>query len=64
MWTVVYVTQNKKAALAIKAALEKLGMLVKIKPTDRSSADQNCFEVLVPYAEVSEALNVIIDMDA
>lgn len=63
MWTIVFVTQNHDAALKVKDALEKIGILTKIKPTDRNCEHKDCFEVLVPYAEVNEALDVIIDME-
>ena len=47
----------------LKKALEDGGLLVKIKPVSRDSAvEDNCYEVLVPAAEVAEAHNIIIEI--
>jgi len=58
MWTVVYMAQNKEMADKLHAALSENGVLVKIK----AIGDDNCYEILVPAAEVEEAHNIIIDI--
>lgn len=64
MWTVVYMAQDKEMATKIQQALEQQGVLVKVKPIGKESAEgDNCYEILVPAAEVEEAHNIIIDME-
>ncbi|MCK9478633.1 MAG: hypothetical protein M0R40_03915 [Firmicutes bacterium] len=63
MWTVVYMAQGKEMAEKVRQALEQQGVLVKLKPIGKESKDgDNCFEILVPAAEVEEAHNIIIDI--
>jgi len=63
MWTVVYMAQSKEMAFKLQQELEKQGILVKIKPIGKdANGEDNCFEILVPAAEVEEAHNVIIDI--
>ena len=62
MWTAVYMTQSIDIARALREKIEEskiLVMLRSIKPEDR--AGENCFEILVPSAELKEALDIIID---
>ena len=61
MWTSVYMTQNLDTAREMRKKMENskiLVMLRSIKLEDRAGED--CFEILVPSAEVSEALDIII----
>ncbi len=60
MWTVVYIAQNQEAAQSLRSALETGGILVRLRPV--SQAEDGCYEVLVPEAEVSEAHGIIIDI--
>ena len=61
MWTSVYMTQNIDTARAVRKRMEDseiLVMLRSIKLEDRAGED--CFEILVPSAELKEALDIII----
>ncbi len=63
MWTVIYIARNKENALALQKALEKEGILVKLRTACKDdSEEENCYEVLVPAAEVEEAHSIIIDI--
>lgn len=62
MWTTVYMTQDIDIAKAMREKIEDsriLVMLKTIKLEDRAGED--CFEILVPSAELKEALDIIID---
>ena len=60
MWTSVYMSQNLDTAREMrqKEEFKILVMLRSIKVED--CAGEDCFELLVPSAELSEALNIII----
>ena len=61
MWTTVYMTQNIDTAREMRKKMENckiLVMLRSIKLEDRAGED--CFEILVPSAELKEALDIII----
>lgn len=61
MWTSVYMSQNIDTAREIRQKMEEFRILVmlrSIKVEDRAGED--CFELLVPSAELGEALNIII----
>ena len=62
MWTTVYMTQNIETARAMRNKIEDSSILVmlrSIKLEDR--AGENCFEILVPSAELKDALDIIIE---
>ncbi|MBC7765018.1 MAG: hypothetical protein H7Y41_00915 [Hyphomonadaceae bacterium] len=62
MWTVVYMAQNKEMAVTLQEALEKEGLLVKIRPVGKGkNQDDDYYEVLVPESEVQEAHELIIE---
>jgi len=62
MWTVVYMAQGKDIAEKIKEALEKEGLLVKLRPISKVTDEESTgFEVLVPESEVEEAHSIIIE---
>ncbi|NYE57045.1 DUF2007 domain-containing protein [Carboxydothermus ferrireducens] len=61
MWTVVYIAPNKKEALRVQEALAKEGFLVKIKPIG-IEGDNSTYEVMVPEAEVEEAMEILNEM--
>lgn len=69
MWTVVYMAQGKEMAIKIQQALEEEGVLVKVKLIGKDAkcadakCDDNCYEILVPAAEVEQAHNIIIDIE-
>ncbi len=61
MWTSVYMSQNIDTAKEMRQKMEEFKILVmlrSIKVEDRAGED--CFELLVPSAELSDALNIII----
>ena len=60
MWTSVYMTQNIDTARAMREKMENSEILVmmrSIKADDRVGEDY--FEILVPNAELKEALDII-----
>ena len=62
MWTTVYMTQSIDTARDMRKKMENckiLVMLRSIKLDDRSG--EECFGILVPSAELREALDIIID---
>ncbi len=64
MWTVVYMAQDREMAAKIQRALEEEGILVKLKLIGKEAkGDDNCYEILVPAAEVEQAHNIIIDLE-
>ena len=61
MWTSIYMAQSFDKAKDLRSAIEKNGIIVmlkQIKLEDRSGED--CYEILVPGAEIEKALEVII----
>lgn len=64
MWTVVYMAQGKEMATKIQHALEEAGVLVKLRLIGKDNkAEDHCYDILVPAAEVEEAHNIIIDIE-
>ena len=62
MWTVVYMAQSQEVVDALKGILEQEGLLVKVRPVNRSvDGEVSYFEVLVPESEVEEAHGIIIE---
>lgn len=62
MWTSVYMTQNIDNARIMRIKIENKSipvMLHRISGDDKNGED--CYELLVPGAELSEALDIIID---
>ncbi len=59
MWTVVYIAKNNELAQHIKSALSEHKIIVMIRAISKE-ADAG-YEILVPDAEVDEALGIIID---
>jgi len=61
MWTSVYMTQNIETARDMRNKMEKCSIIVMLHPIiveDR--AGEEYYELLVPKAELSEALDIII----
>ncbi len=56
MWTEIFVTQNFETVQLLCAELKKIKVITRI------SGNNGSFRVLVPFAEVNEALNLIIDL--
>jgi len=62
MWKVVYMAQNKETADHINELLTEEGFLIKIKPVYKNvSEEDNCYEILVPQAEVQEVHNILME---
>ena len=62
MWTSIYMAQSFEKANELRVAIENNGIIVmlkRIKDVDRN--DNDCFEILVPRAELERALEVIIE---
>lgn len=63
MWTVVYMAQNAQNALGVQQLLEKNDLIVKMRSLNDKESASDCYELLVPEAEVQQALSLIIDDD-
>ena len=64
MWTVVYMAQGKEMAVKIQQALDEAGILIRTRLLGKDAkAEDHCYEILVPAAEVEEAHNIIIDIE-
>ena len=64
MWTVVYMAQGREMAEEIRHVIQQLGVLVKLMSIGiENKENDNCFEILVPAAEIEEAHNIIIDIE-
>ena len=59
MWTVVYIAKNNELAQKLRTALCERNIMVMLRAINKD-ADTG-FEILVPGAEVDEALSIIID---
>lgn len=63
MWTVVYMAQNEQSAFGVQQLLEKNDLIVKMRSLKDEESVSDCYELLVPEAEVQQALSLIIDKD-
>lgn len=64
MWTVVYMAQSREILDTIQSALDEAQILYRIKTVaQEAGGEENCFEILVPEAEVEQAHNIIIDIE-
>lgn len=63
MWTVVYLTKNKKLAEKISGLISQEGMLTKIQPVGKGpNEEEGYYEILVPEGEVEEAHSILIEL--
>ena len=61
MWTSVYMTQNIETARDKRIKMEKCNIIVKLHSiTVEDRAGEEYYELLVPNAELNEALDIII----
>lgn len=61
MWTSVYMAQDKTQAESMRNAIEAKNIIVMLRSIRvPDKAVEDCYELLVPVAEVEEALEVII----
>lgn len=63
MWTSVYMTRESEKARSICSELERNGIITMRKRIcgSENPADK-CYEILVPFAELEQALSIIIDV--
>jgi len=59
VWTVVYIARSRKEAEKIRDCLVKEGLLVKLNLVGAGSENNQTYEILVPEAEVEEALELL-----
>ncbi len=62
MWTAVFLAQDEQSAFELKNKMLKNNLLIKIKPIINQDNGVKCYEFYVPYAEVNQALELIIDI--
>lgn len=59
MWTVVYIAKNNEQAQKLRSSLYERNILVMLRAINKD--ESTGFEILVPGAEVDEALGIIVD---
>lgn len=62
MWTAVFLAQDEQSAFELKNKMLTNNILIKIKPIINQESGVKCYEFYVPYAEVNQALELIIDI--
>lgn len=62
MWTAVFLAQTEESAYELKNKMLANNILIKIKPIINQENGLKCFEFYVPFAEVNQALELIIDI--
>ena len=62
MWTVIHIVQQESDARCIAEKLNEFGIISRIKTANKSVGDTS-YEVLVPAAEVQQALGIIIESE-
>ena len=60
MWTVIHIVQQESDAKYIASQLDGAGIISRIKAANKSVGETS-YEVLVPAAEVQQALGIIIE---
>ena len=61
MWTTVYMAQSKEKAEYLREKIESQGIIVMLKAKHTlDNAVDECYEILVPKAELENALDIII----
>ncbi len=62
MWTSVYMARSREKAEVLRNAIEERNIIVMLRSIRvPDKAVEDCYEILVPAAELEEALDVIID---
>lgn len=62
MWTAVYMARSREKAEILRSAIEEKNIIVMLRSIRvPDKAVEDCYEILVPAAELEEALDVIID---
>lgn len=62
MWTAVFLAQDEHSAFELKNKMLDNNLLIKIRPITNQENGTKSFEFYVPYAEVNQALDLIIDI--
>lgn len=62
MWTVVYMAHSKDIADKLCKEFEKNNLLVKVRPVNKCSETDGCYEILVPESEVEQSHEIIIEL--
>lgn len=60
MWTEVYIAKNSELAQRLKEKLNEHNIIVMVRAINKEDEAAG-YEILVPGAEVEEALGIIID---
>lgn len=63
MWTVIYIAQKQADVKRLQALLEEHSIIVRVRKLAKDAAEQECFEVMVPAGEVSQAHDLIFGAD-
>lgn len=62
MWTSVYMARSREKAEVLRNAIEEKNIIVMLRSIRvPDKAVEDCYEILVPAAELEEALDIIID---
>ena len=62
MWTSVYMARSREKAEVLRNAIEEKNIIVMLRCSRvPDKAVEDCYEILVPAAELEEALDIIID---
>ncbi len=63
MWTVVFITCDTEAVSGLRDKLTEAGILVRVVTVLDNGEDDACFKVMVPFAELNAAQDIIIDYE-
>lgn len=63
MWIVMHIARGKEACARIREALEREGVLVKVKPLYKSASEaDNEYQICVLKSESGQARSILIRM--
>ena len=60
MWTVIFITCNNSTVQKIRQLFKTREIMVRVRRVNENG-ESGCYEVMVPYAEVSAAHDIIIE---
>jgi len=61
VWTVIYMATDMGTAHEVEEAMQREGILVKLKQVMKSKRHGCCIEVQVPESEAQEAQQIILE---
>lgn len=62
MWTSVYMAQNIDTARAVRSRIESNSIITVMRRIcDENNSGTDCYDILVPRAELDAALEILID---